>query len=103
VPGAIAVINGNPRSYDPTTLAQSEILVVASKVRSPAMHPSPSIQDRQRSRPADAVARGLFSNLLDRALVEGFLAGRVVRRVHDVDNLRCHPACHDLEPLSQGY
>src|SRR5258708_8649734 len=25
--------------------------------------------------------------LLDRALVEGFLAGRVVRRVHDVDNL----------------
>src|ERR1700688_980191 len=41
--------------------------------------------------------------LLDRALVEGFLAGRVVGRVHDIDNLRCHPAHHDLEPLSQGY
>src|SRR5260370_35288204 len=41
--------------------------------------------------------------LLARALEEGFLAGRVVRRVHDVDNLRGHPAHHDLEPLSQGY
>ena len=41
--------------------------------------------------------------LLDRALVEGFFASRVVRRVHDVDNLRCHPAHHDLEPLSQGH
>jgi hypothetical protein len=36
------------------------------------------------------------------ALVEGFLAGRVVRRVHDVDNLGA-TLHHDLEPLSQGY
>jgi len=37
------------------------------------------------------------------ALVEGFLAGRVICRIDDIHDLRRDPAHHDLEPLSQGH
>lgn len=41
--GEIAVIDGNPRSYDATTLAQSEILVVPRKVLIPFLRSRPKL------------------------------------------------------------
>ena len=37
------------------------------------------------------------------ALVEWLLPHRVVRRVDDVHDLRCDPAHHNLDPLSQSH
>src|SRR5450631_4256066 len=73
-------------------------IVAKGELTPPRFNPESS-----RSQEAAVGPRKVASAPLPVAPVEGLFSRRMVRCVDDVDDLRCDPAHHDLDPLAQRH